>query len=262
MTTHHNYAAYAAAFCLLFGAAACGNGHSAGSESPSSHGGHDGTGHADDLIGQILDGVPTSSGGAQPSAPPDDPNKHSEAIQPSRPSDSGGGSGSGSGGGTRLDTFDEDVTRIKGTVPGWDNGTGIAIRFLKESTGTRLSLIFVDPTPPVLKDGVGLWMIQGKANASGKTIANYVLLLKTLAPGRYEGSPTKKDVVMSVAMSDTWDGKAPDTTWSINDGSWCEIVLRQGRGPNDLEGDFRAKLVDNSGNSFHSIENGYVYIKR
>ncbi len=248
----------ASALVLALGIVDCGGGSTPAPTEPSNannNNNNNGTGNANSgganaLLDQILGGLP--SGSQAPASSP-----KSESVQPTpaaatRPS----------GGGGNMDTFDQDVARIKGTVPGWDNGSGIAVKFLKEADGSRLSLIFVDPTPPALKDGVNLWMIQGKAMASGKTIANYVLLLKSLAPGRYEGSPTKKDVVMSVAMGDHWDGKDPETTWSINDGSWCELVLRQGKGPNDLEGDFRAKLVDNKGTGFHTIEAGYVYIKR
>lgn len=252
-------ASSAATLGLIAGSVACGGGSTPPPTPPSSsnvnsgnNNGNNNAGGANALLDQILGGLPSGSSAAATSPKSDSVQPTQPAAAPSHPSGSSG----------NLDTFDQDVARIKGTVPGWDNGTGIAVKFLKEADGSRLSLIFVDPTPPVFKDGVGLWMIQGKAMASGKTLANYVLLLKTLAPGRYEGSPTKKDVVMSVAMGDHWDAKDPETTWSINDGSWCELVLRQGKGPNDLEGDFRAKLVDNKGTGFHTIETGYVYIKR
>ncbi len=162
----------------------------------------------------------------------------------------------------RLDTFDEDMARIRQTVPGWDNGSGVTVKFLKESTGGRLSLIFVDPTPPVFQQAQGLWMIQGRATANNQTLGHIVFLLKTLAPGRYEGSPNKKDVVVAVLMGEQWDGRNPETTWSINQGSWAEITLRKGRNPGDLEGDFRGRLVDNQGTGYHTIEAGYIYVNR
>lgn len=204
------------------------------------------------LLAQILGDLPGGSQTGASSSPPSE----QPASQGARSSGSEGSSGG------KLDTFDDDVARIKSKTPGWDSGTGIAIKFLGEASGERLSLIFVDPTAPEFKDDFGMWFIQGKAEGSGKTLGNYVLLLKSLEAGRYECSPTKKDVIMSVAMAPTWVGKDPETTWSINEGSWCELVLRKGRGANDLEGSFRAKLVNNEGSGFHTVESGYIYIRR
>jgi len=181
--------------------------------------------------------------------------------KPAPPPPTGAGSPPGSSD-DGLNTFDQDVARIRQTVPGWDNGTGLSILFLKESTGKRLSLIYVDPTPPAFKDGPGLWMIQAKATSNNQTIGWAVILLKTLAPGRYQGSPNQNDVVLAVCMGETWDGKNPETTWSINPGSYAEMELRAAGAPGDLEGSFRGKLVDNKGQGFHTIENGYIYINR
>ena len=161
--------------------------------------------------------------------------------------------------GDRDDTFTEDVDKIKSLVPGWDNGTGIGIRFLKESTGKRLSLIYVDPTPPEYKPNKG-WLIQGQAKSNNKVLGHYLILLKNIAPGRYEGGPNKTDVVMASLLDTTWKGDAPGAGWSINAGSYCEISLRPAKKSGHLEGDFRAKLVTNDGDSFVTIENGYVYI--
>ena len=161
--------------------------------------------------------------------------------------------------GDRDDTFTEDVTKIKSLVPSWDNGTGIGVRFLKESTGKRLSLIYVDPTPPEFKQNKG-WLIQGQAKSDGKVLGHYLILLKDVAAGRYEGGPGKTGVVMASLLEPTWKGDAPGAGWSINEGSWCELVLRPGQKAGQFEGDFRAKLVTNEGGSFVTIENGYVYI--
>ena len=200
------------------------------------------------MIGDLLRDIEPGAGQGQGPAP-----APTQTVAPPGPPP---------GGGDRLDTFEEDIARIRQIVPGWDNGTGLSIKFLKESTGKRLSLIYVDPTPPAYKDGPGLWMIQAKATSGDTVIGWAVILLKSLAPGRYEGSPSKQDVVLAVCMGETWDGKNPETTWSINPGSYAEITLQPGRGPGDLEGNFRGKLVDNKGTGFHTIENGYVYINR
>jgi hypothetical protein len=164
--------------------------------------------------------------------------------------------------GSRLDTWDSDISTVKSKVPTWDNGSGVVLKFLNEGQGTRLTLIYVDTTPPVFKEEAGLWIVQAKATANGTTLGHMMLLLKSLEPGRYEGGPGKQDVVLAAGMGETWEPKAPGTTWSINDGSWCEITLRAGQNPGDLEGDFRGKLVDNSGNGYHNIEAGYIYINR
>lgn len=161
--------------------------------------------------------------------------------------------------GDRDDTFTEDVTKIKSLVPSWDNGTGIGVRFLKESTGKRLSLIYVDPTPPEFKQNKG-WLIQAQAKGDGKVLGHYLILIKEVAAGRYEGGPGKNGVVMASLLEPNWKGDAPGAGWSINEGSWCELVLRPGQKPGHFEGDFRAKLVTNEGGSFVTIENGYVYI--
>jgi hypothetical protein len=207
------------------------------------------------MIGDLLAGINTS--GPPPTAAPTQ-----NIAQPPAPPAATAGGGGGGGGGDRLNTFDEDVGRIRQIVPGWDNGTGLTILFLKESTGKRLSLIYVDPTPPVFKDGPGLWMIQAKATANNQVLGWAVILLKNLAPGHYTGNPSQSDVVLAVCMGETWDGKNPETTWSINPGSYAEIDLRPGTGPGDLEGNFRGKLVDNKNEGFHTIENGYIYINR
>jgi hypothetical protein len=165
-------------------------------------------------------------------------------------------------GGVRLDTFDEDIARIRQEVPRWDNGTGVTVKYLKESTGSRLSLIYVDPNPPSRSGRLGLWAIRLQAKSRGRTFGHVLMLFRTLAPGRYEGSPASKDIVLAVSMAEDWEGTNPETTWSINPGSWVEMTLRPGRAPGDLEGDFRAKLVDNRGTAFHSIEAGYIYINR
>lgn len=164
--------------------------------------------------------------------------------------------------GSTGDDFLDGINRVKGKVPGWDSGTGVVIKFLKEATGSRLSLIYVDTTAPEYKSQVGLWLIHTKAHADNKVLGHFMLMLKNLSPGTYRGSPSSKDVIMATQIGERWNGKAPDATWSINNQSWCEITLRPGRASGDLEGSFRAKLVDNSGQSYHTIENGYIYINR
>ena len=197
------------------------------------------------LIGELLMGVDGAEDSAQAAS--------TERIFPPRNDEPGD---------VRLDTFEEDVARIRQEVPRWDNGTGVTVKYLKEATGKRLSLIYVDPNAPTRNERLGLWAMRLQARVGGRTIGHVLMLIRTLAPGRYEGSPGSKDVVLAVSMAEDWEGTDPETTWSVNPGSWAEITLRPGRFPGDLEGDFRAKLVDNRGTGFHTIEAGYVYINR
>jgi hypothetical protein len=164
--------------------------------------------------------------------------------------------------GEEPDTFGADVLRIQETVPTWNNGTGIALQFLRLSSGQRVSLIYVDPTPPAFSDSSARWVIQATARGKQDTLGHFVLLLKDLTPGHYHGSAKDDAVVMSTSMGEAWDAKDPDTTWSVNEDSSCELVLKQGAEPSILEGHFRAKLFDNQGTGFHHIESGYIFIKR
>jgi hypothetical protein len=161
------------------------------------------------------------------------------------------------------DTFDQDRDRIRTTVPGWDEGSGATVRFLKESDGKRTSLIFVDTTAPAWSADQGLWVIAAVAKGSNDTVLGHLLIgVSKLEPGVYEGGPSSKDSVMAVLLGEPkWDGKNPETTWSVNDGSWCRVVLRD-LGGGKMEGDFQGKLVDNKGNQYMTIESGYLYIKR
>lgn len=240
---------------LAIGCLNCGGGGGNPSTNTPSSGGQGGGGNVDDVLAKLLSPGAMDKGQQTP--------QPQQTIQSSPQPAATPGAGGGSSGGSKLDTFDEDRARIQGAVPGWDEGTGLTVKFLKESTGTRLSLIYVDTTAPAEKADVGLWMIQAKATANGQTLGHFVVLLRSLEPGMYKGSPSSKDVVMGALMgADPWDGRNPETTWSINEGSWCEISLKPGQHPGDLEGSFHGKLVDNKGTGYHTIEDGYIYINR
>jgi hypothetical protein len=161
-----------------------------------------------------------------------------------------------------ADTFTQDVLRIQQVVPTWNNGTGIALKFLRESNNTRVSLIYVDPTPPVWQKEANHWMIRATAKTESSTLGHFVLQLKDLAPGHYRGSASEDSVVMGTSMAEDWDAEDPDTTWSRNHESWCEIVLLESDEKGVVEGQFRGKLIDNQGTGFHNIESGYLYIKQ
>ena len=162
-----------------------------------------------------------------------------------------------------ADTFDEDRERIRTSLAKWEHGTGATLRFLKESTGEKLSLIFVDESAPAYKPEEKMWMIQATARVTGgKIIGHFVLLIKDLRPGKYRGDDHTKDAVIAILMGEAkWDGQNPETAWSVNRESWCEVFLRAAAG-GAIEGEFRARLVDNRGTGFINVDSGYLFIKR
>jgi hypothetical protein len=163
---------------------------------------------------------------------------------------------------SELDSFDEDRNRIRNSLSQWDQGSGAALRFVKQSTGERLSLIFIDETAPGYQSETDMWMIQAKARvAGGKVVGHFVLFLKDLRAGRYRGDDHSKEAVMGVLIGNSkWDGENPETAWSMNSESWCDVQL-QPAGKSGIEGSFRARLVDNKGSGFVQVESGYLFIK-
>jgi hypothetical protein len=175
----------------------------------------------------------------------------------------GGASAAGGDEGGKDDTFDEDVQKIKDNVPKWDNGTGVAVRFVKESTGHKLSLIYVDETPPEHKTSPAGWLIESHAKSNGKVISTITFLLSSLEPGNYRGDDKSLDAVMGVALgTDHWAPKDPDTAWSLNDGGNVKVQLHAIGGTDHVEGTFTAKLVANAGGDYYRIDEGYFYINR
>jgi hypothetical protein len=160
------------------------------------------------------------------------------------------------------DSFDADRDRIRASVSKWEHGTGVTLRFLKEATGDRLSLIFVDEAAPEFETDTSTWMIRAKARVTGgKIVGHFVLFLKELRAGKVRGDDHTRDAVMAVLMGEPhWDGRNPETAWSVNRESWCELELHATDG--GFEGSFKARLVDNRGSGFINIESGYLFIKR
>jgi hypothetical protein len=164
---------------------------------------------------------------------------------------------------SNADSFDEDRARIRASVSQWEQGSGVALRFVKQSTGERLSLIFVDETAPGHQPETNMWMIQATARVDGgKVVGHFVLFLKDLRAGHYRGDDHSKDAIMAVLMGQSkWDGENPETAWSVNSESWCEVRLHA-PDKSGLEGDLRARLVDNRGSGYIQVESGYLFIKR
>lgn len=164
---------------------------------------------------------------------------------------------------SELDSFDKDRERIRTSLTQWSQGSAAALRFVKQSTGEKLSLIFIDETAPGYQSETNMWMIQATARvAGGKVVGHFVLFLKDLRPGHYRGSDHSKDAVMAVLIGDSrWDGENPETAWSMNGESWCDVQLQPAE-PSGIEGNFRARLVDNKGSGYIQVESGYLFIKR
>ena len=162
-----------------------------------------------------------------------------------------------------ADSFEADRERIRSSLAKWEHGTGATLRFLKEATGEKLSLIFVDETAPQYKPDEKMWMIQATARVTGgKIIGHFVLLIKDLRAGKYQGDDHTKDAVIGVLMGESkWDGQNPETAWSLNRESWCEVYLRAAP-DGAIEGEFRARLVDNRGTGFINVDSGYLFIKK
>jgi hypothetical protein len=162
-----------------------------------------------------------------------------------------------------ADSFEADQERIRSSVSKWPHGTGATLRFLKESTGERLSLIFVDDQAPTFDPEVAGYTINAKARVSGgKIVAHFYLLLKDLHPGKYHGDDHSKGALMGVLMGDsTWDAQNPEAALSVNRESWCDVELHPAS-DGELEGTVRARLVDNRGAGYINVESGFLFIKR
>jgi len=163
-----------------------------------------------------------------------------------------------------ADSFDADRERIRASVSRWAHGTGATLRFLKEATGERLSLIFVDEASPTFDAQASVWTIQTKAQvAGGKVVGHFVLLLDSLQPGKYRGDDHVKAVRMGVLMGEpAWDAQNPETAWSFNRESWCDIEISSPSSDGAIESNFRGRLVDNKGTGFINIESGFLFMKR
>jgi hypothetical protein len=159
-----------------------------------------------------------------------------------------------------LDKYDEQVERVRKLMPTMKKGTAVVTRFLNESKGTRISIIFADETAPMYKEKLDGRVIVAKAtDDKERTIATISFLLHSFQPGRYECD--KGNTVIGAAISETWEPNADGTYWSMNAGGACELELHEGPG-GDMEGTFRGKLVTNDNKGYLLVENGYLYVKR
>lgn len=159
--------------------------------------------------------------------------------------------------------FDSKVEQVRGVVSKWDNGTGLVIQYLNQSTRARMTTVYVDPTPPEWKPAVSKWLVLSKALANDEVISTVSILLPVLEPGRWEAGSARNDIVIAAALgTSAWAPSAPDTAFSSNSGGWCKLELHAAQRPGHLEGRFQGKLTTNNGQSFYTVESGYLYVSR
>ncbi|MGZ3424579.1 MAG: hypothetical protein ACXWUG_04920 [Polyangiales bacterium] len=159
-----------------------------------------------------------------------------------------------------LDNYDAQVEKVRKIMPTVNKGSAVVTRFLNESKGTRISIIYVDETSPMYKEKLDGRVIVAKADdGNNKTIATISFLLRSFQPGHYECDGA--NTVIGAAIAETWEPNADGTYWSMNPGGACELELREGPG-GDLEGNFRGKLVTNDKKGYLLVESGYIYVKR
>jgi hypothetical protein len=162
-----------------------------------------------------------------------------------------------------LDHYDDQLAVVKSKMPDVEKGSAIVVRFLNQGSGKRISLVYVDETPPQFKEKLNGRVIVAKASGKGdETLSTISFLIKNFEPGRYECNTANHEAVIGAAIADNWVPTDPETYWSLNEGGGCEIELHEGARPGDIEGSFRGRLVKNNGKGFLIVENGYIYVKR
>jgi hypothetical protein len=158
--------------------------------------------------------------------------------------------------------FINGIASIRGRVPEWNNGTGMAIRYVQLQTGKQLTFVYIDRTAPEWKEKLKTWLVLSKATWDGEVVSTVAVTLSALKAGRFEGAASKSDCMIGAAIgTSVWDPRDPSTAWSNNEGGFCEVELQDAAQPGHLEGRFKAKLVSGQG-VFYTIDQGYLYINR
>ena len=160
--------------------------------------------------------------------------------------------------------FNKAVADVRSYMQGQSHGVGIVAKYLQEKTQKRLSLKYVDDTPPEWKESLENWVIISKAKDTDDSIISTVAMaLPQLAPGHYEGSASRKEVKVGATLGKpSWDPTADDTAWSMNEDGWCQVDMKSANSRGDLEGTFKGKLNTNVPGTYYLIEDGYFYIRR
>jgi len=162
-------------------------------------------------------------------------------------------------------TSDQDFEKARqqtnSAVTSQGTCSGIVARFLKEADNTRTSIKFFDFDLPEWKEDLEGWLVQAAAYADNEQFATIAFIIPALEPGNYSGSDSKLDTVMGMNIGPEWLPKDEKTSWSLNPNGWVDIQLESASG-GDLKGCFTAKLFENSGDGYMTIDMGYIFINR
>ncbi len=164
----------------------------------------------------------------------------------------------------RNDTFEPDVARIRAIIPSWATGFGASLRFVDLETAERTSFVFASDERPAQPPGSSRYQLTARAlNDASEVIGHLMVLVDELTAGHFRGDAAHRglDCGISLGKNPGFIAEAPDTSWSHNAESFCELTLRElPRGM--LEGELRARLFDNQAKGFYEIDRGYVVVNR
>ena len=115
-----------------------------------------------------------------------DKNKHARA--PVDDDDDDAPKGKRGGGGSASDDgsadYNKAVTDLRSFMQTQSHGVGIVAKYLQEKTGKRISLKYVDDTPPEWKESLENWVIISRAkDTDDNVISTVAMALPQLAPG-------------------------------------------------------------------------------
>jgi hypothetical protein len=153
------------------------------------------------------------------------------------------------------DKFPQLVETVKEKVPKWKDGGAFVVRFMNESSQSRLSDVYI-AHDGFEKTKEGRTVVFARAEDG---VGWFVLIAQKLTMGHHECG---KDLAFASSFTtEGFVGANPDTSWTVNDGGKCELDLYAGSSPGDLQGKFSGKLVSNKGDKYLIVEAGYLYMK-
>jgi hypothetical protein len=153
------------------------------------------------------------------------------------------------------DKFPELVQTVKEKVPKWKDGGAFVVRFMNESSQSRLSDTYI-AHDGFEKTKEGRTVVFARAEDG---VGWFVLVAQKLTIGHHECG---KDLALASSFTtEGFVGANPDTSWTMNEGGLCELDLYAGSNPGDLQGKFSGKLVSNKGDKYLIVEAGYLYMK-
>lgn len=172
--------------------------------------------------------------------------------------------GDGGGDGDALEEFKTGAKLVRETMSKQDHGVGLIATYLVEATQARTNFVYHSDEPPKWIEDATSWVVLSQGTDEKEQTSSILLMgLPQLKPGHYEGSDSRHEATIASSIGDaTFLPKGPDTTWSSNEGSWCEIDVKAANSRGDLEGSFKGKLMSNDAKAYYLIEQGYFYVRR